>query len=144
MNKDYILMLEQDAGDRKISSEYFKIRNIPYEFISYSNEVIAFLSRKLIDREPLPKVIILSLHSVPQNGCFVLQEVKDSDHFKHIPIVILGENTDNDMIKKCYEYGANTFVNKPFTHVDTDSKINSFLNYWFAVAETVDTKVLPL
>lgn len=134
-------MLEPDAGDREISSEYFTTRNIPHQFLSYSNEVMSFLSRKLIEKDALPKVIVLSLHAVPQNGFFVLQEIKDSDHFKHIPVVILGENTDKEMIKKCYEQGANTFVNKPFSNEETSAKINSFLDYWFGVAEPVNNQV---
>jgi CheY-like chemotaxis protein len=135
MDKGYILMLEADVSDRELSREYFNSRNVKHEFLSYSNEVMAALTAKLISGSQLPRVIIVSLHSVPQNGLFVLQEIKDDDNFKHIPVVLLGENTEGPMIKRCYEFGANSFINKPFTGEQIDTKINSFLDYWFGVAE---------
>jgi len=129
-------MLEADAASRELSSGHFNARNVPHEFLSYSNEVMTFLHRKLIDNEALPRVIILKLQAAPQNGFYVLQEVKDNDHFKHIPVVIMGENTPPDMVKRCYEYGANTVVNKQVEGEQTESRINAFLDYWFGVAET--------
>jgi CheY-like chemotaxis protein len=135
MKNGYILMLEADAQDRELSSEYFKSRNISCEFLSYSNEVMTFLNRKLIEMQPLPKVIIVSLHAVPDTGLFVLQEIKHNDFFNHIPVVVLGESTHPDMIKRCYAEGANTFINKPFTSEETAKKINVFLDYWSEVAE---------
>ncbi|MGZ3900923.1 MAG: response regulator [Bacteroidia bacterium] len=135
MKNGYILMLEADAQDKELSTEYFKAREIACEFLSYSNEVMTFLNRKLIENQPLPAVIIVSLHAVPDTGFFVLQEVKVNDYFNHIPVVVLGENTNSEMIKRCYAAGANTFINKPFTNEETSKKINLFLDYWMNVAE---------
>jgi CheY-like chemotaxis protein len=141
MENGYILMLEADAQDRELSSEYFNARKIPHQFLSYSNEVMTFLNRKLIDNETLPKVIILSLHSAPDTGLFVLQEVKYNEYFNHIPVVILGENTLPEMVKRCYSEGANTFINKPFSGEEEAKKINLFLDYWFGVAELSGPKL---
>lgn len=137
-------MLEADAQDRELSSEYFKARSISCEFMSYSNEVMTFLNRKLIENLPLPKVIIVSLHSVPDTGLFVLQDVKHNDYFNHIPVVVLGENTTADMVKRCYAAGANTFINKPFSNEETSTKINLFLDYWLHVAELAHKNVAAL
>ncbi|MCE3226531.1 MAG: hypothetical protein K0S32_1082 [Bacteroidetes bacterium] len=142
MENGYILMLEADAQDRELSSEYFKARKISHDFLNYSNEVMTFLNRKLIDNQALPKVIILSLHSAPETGLFVLQEIKYSDYFNHIPVVILGENTHEEMVKRCYSEGANTFINKPFSGEEESKKINLFLDYWFGVAELSGPKMV--
>lgn len=142
MENGYILMLEADAQDRELSSEYFKARNISFEFAAYSNQVMTFLNSKLIENQPLPKVIILSLHAAPDTGFFVLQEIKQNEDFNHIPVVVLGENTHEEMVKRCYTAGANTFINKPFSNEETSLKINLFLDYWFEVAELGPVKKL--
>lgn len=143
MENGYILMLEADAQDQELSLEYFKARNISCDFVTYSNKVMEFLNSKLIENKPLPKVIILSLHAVPDTGFFVLQEIKHNDHFNHIPVVVLGENTHEEMVKRCYAAGANTFINKPFSNEETSLKINLFLDYWFEVAELGPVRLQP-
>jgi CheY-like chemotaxis protein len=133
--KEYILMLEGDLNDQEISNDYFREQNIRLEFLHTSREVLPFLLTRLQNNETLPRLILLSLHSVPDSGLEVLQQIKLHDAFRHIPVVVLGENTQPELIKSCYEHGANTFINKPFTNSQTEIKIKSFLHYWFDVAE---------
>jgi CheY-like chemotaxis protein len=140
--KGYILMLESDQHDRELSSNYFKERNIPIQFLQSSNEVLSFLDDRFNDFLPLPRLVLVSMKSIPENGLFVLQQIKTNDNYKHIPVVVLGENTQPDLIKMCYANGASTFINKPFTNTLTDIKIRAFIHYWFEVAEFADNKKL--
>lgn len=140
--KDYILMLESDPADREISNDYFREGNIPVQFLISSNEVMTFLQSRQDDYLPLPRIILLSMRSIPETGLTVLKQVKQHADFKHIPVIVLGENTQSDLIKMCYANGANTFINKPFTNDLTDIKIKSFIQYWFDVAEFSDNKKL--
>lgn len=133
-NKGYILMLESDEHDRELSRNYFDTHSISFKFLNLSNEVLPFLKEK--ERaNTLPALIILSMNSFPDNGLEVLTKVKAIDTLKHIPIIILGENTQHDLIKDCYAKGASTFINKPFTTQLTDISIRSFIHYWFEVAQ---------
>jgi CheY-like chemotaxis protein len=140
-NTGYVLMLESDLQDRELSGRYFVERNIPLEFLTSSNEVITFLNNKLASKSALPRIILLSMRSIPETGLHVLQQIKSDLNFKHIPVVVLGENTQSDLIKRCYEDGANTFINKPFTNELTDIKVKAFLHYWFDVAEFDNKKL---
>jgi CheY-like chemotaxis protein len=133
-NDNYILMLEGDSIDRELSKDYFAGR-INLQFLQSSTEVLSFLNVRLNNHLSLPKLIILSLHSVPDTGLEVLEQVKKHDGLKHIPVIVLGENTQPGLIRSCYENGANTFINKPFTDAQTEIKIKSFLHYWLDVAE---------
>ena len=134
-NTGYILMLESDTHDVEMSSEYFNALQIPAKFLTQSNEVFAFLTEAFANNEILPAIILLSMHSAPDNGLEVLKQIKSDKRFKHIPVIVLGEYTQPELVQKCYHEGANTFINKPFTNQLTDMKITSFLNYWFEVAE---------
>ena len=133
-NKGYILMLESDAHDRELSKNYFDAHAITVEFLKLSNEVLPFL-KGVSNADALPALLILSMNAFPDNGLEVLTKVKAVDSFKHIPIIMLGENTQPDLIKECYAKGACTFINKPFTTQLTDISIRSFIQYWFEVAQ---------
>ncbi|MEO6301709.1 MAG: response regulator, partial [Bacteroidia bacterium] len=130
----YILMLENDQHDRETSSNYFDPNQIRVEFLQFSNEVIPFLNDKEKSNS-LPALILLSMNSLPEIGLTVLNNIKAIEQFKHIPVIVLGENTQPELVKACYGAGASTFVNKPFTSQLTDISIRSFIQYWFEVAE---------
>src|SRR6187402_2071228 len=118
-DKGYILMLENDEHDRELSSVYFQSSEISYEFLKFSNEVVPFLKDQMRSNT-LPSIILLSMNSIPETGFTVLKDIKSIDPIKHIPVVVLGENTQADLIKQCYANGASTFINKPFTNALTD------------------------
>jgi CheY-like chemotaxis protein len=75
------------------------------------------------------------MYARPENGLKVLTSIKTNEAFQHLPVIILGENTQHELVAKCYAAGANTVINKPFTFELTNAKINSFIEYWFGVAE---------
>ncbi len=132
--KRYIVMLENDEHDKELSAGYFKASHIPCEFINFSNDVIPFLMPKQKSNH-LPDLILLSMNSLPHTGLSVLKELKAIEELKHIPVIILGENTQKELIRECYANGVSTFINKPFTDALTDRSIKSFIHYWFEVAQ---------
>ncbi len=127
-------MLEGDEHDRELSRNYFNNLEVQFELLKLSNEVIPFLKDKHTTGE-LPALILLTLNSVPDNGLDVLKQIKSVDAFKHIPVIILGEHTQEELIKECYANGASTFINKPFNISLTDLSIKTFVQYWFEVAQ---------
>ena len=127
-------MLERDEQDKELSAGYFNSHEIPFEFLRSSNEVIPFLQTKE-KTNLLPSVILLSMNSFPENGLTILKEIKTINSLKHIPIIILGENTEANLIKECYIYGVNTFINKPLTNSSTDFTVKNFIHYWFEIAQ---------
>lgn len=134
MAKGYILMLEGDEQDRELSKYYFNSHDIKFDFIRFSYEFIPFLKHKAQEGN-LPSVILLSMYSTPDTGLEILRELKAINEFKAIPVVVLGENTEIELIRECYALGASTFINKPLTAHSTDLTVKTFLRYWFEVAE---------
>lgn len=142
MNQPYILLLENDSHDRELTLEYFGKSevSIGIEFLTYSNEVVPYLK----NAETLPALILLRINAVPQTGLEVLKAIKANAGFKHIPVVILGENTQPNLVNECMAAGAASVINKPFTYALTDAKINAFIQYWFKVVELPSAKVEQL
>lgn len=131
-------MLEGDEQDRELSKDYFDAHKIRFDHLVLSSEVIPFLQHS----PQLPAIILLTMNSLPDNGLSVLKKIKANEHFKHIPVIILGEDTQPELIKDCYVAGASTFFNKPFSFKLTDDTIKTFIHYWFEVAQLPDHKTV--
>src|ERR1043165_25147 len=134
--KNYILMLEHDAHDREVTQKYFQQLepNVQIKFLTYSHEVLPFLEAAAL----LPAVVLLRINAIPGTGVEVLEQIKRNETFRHLPVVVLGENTTPNWIRRCYAACANTVINKPSTIELTDLKIEAFIRYWFTVAELSD------
>jgi CheY-like chemotaxis protein len=85
------------------------------------------------ESSPRPGVILLDLNLPGTDGREVLQEIKQHDQLRHIPVIVLTTSNDDRDVKACYQAGANSYVQKP---VDMDGFIRAIerLNgYWFEV-----------
>jgi CheY-like chemotaxis protein len=62
---------------------------------------------------PRPDLIILDLNLPRKDGREVLEEVKDDEALKFIPVVILTTSSEDADILRSYKVHANAFVTKP-------------------------------
>jgi len=84
-------------------------------------------------RSPRPGVILLDLNLPGTDGREVLQEIKNHEQLRQIPVIVLTTSTDDRDVAACYRAGANSYIQKP---VDIDGFIRAIerLNgYWFEV-----------
>jgi CheY-like chemotaxis protein len=84
-------------------------------------------------KAPRPGLILLDLNLPGTDGREVLQEIKRSDHFKKIPVVVLTTSTDRRDIDKCYDMGANSYIKKPVDLASFMNAIQRLKDYWFGV-----------
>lgn len=128
----YVLMLQTDADDKYITeSTLAEIgTTVPVQFLGSINELDSFIAA-----EGQPGVILINDQGAAHHGKKMVTQLKSHPAYGHIPVVILGEVTTEDYIRDCYKAGANTFITKPSTVAATKKKIQTFLEYWFDVAE---------
>jgi len=82
---------------------------------------------------PRPGVILLDLNLPGTDGRQVLNEIKNSERLRDIPVVVLTTSADERDITACYRAGANSYVQKP-VDIDGFMKAIERLNgYWFEV-----------
>lgn len=133
-----ILIVEDSDEDFFTTQRAFKKANLknPVFRCSSGDEALDFLYKRgdyASYDDTKPGIILLDLNLPGTDGRDVLEEVKKNDEFKTIPIVILTTSSDERDINKCYECGANSYVQKP---VDLDSfmdAIKRLKDYWFEV-----------
>ena len=111
MKIDRILILEDDAFQRRFLQLYLEAAGFEVEYAENGSEGLKILN------ESLPFDLIMSDLKMPvMNGMEFLIEVKKHEHLCNIPVVLLSK-IDNQKIKeKSESLGAYHFMEKPFTN----------------------------
>ena len=113
MDPLHILLVEDDPDDIDLLQAAMKKAQVPFQMatIMQGDSVFPYLST--LTR--LPDVIVLDLNLPRMHGKEVLQLLKTSTSFQHIPVAILTTSssaTDRDF---CQKAGAEVFLTKPTT-----------------------------
>jgi DNA-binding response OmpR family regulator len=75
----------------------------------------------------LPDLIISDLNTPKMGGLGLIAQVKASDFFKAIPIMILSGEDNSEMRIKCLDAGADDYVIKPFNPREVEARIRVIL-----------------
>ncbi len=133
-----ILHVEDSPDDVELTLEGLKEGGIPHNLTAVSDgvEALEFLSKQgqYVDA-PDPDIILLDLNLPRMDGREVLQEIKNDERLKHIPVVVLTTSQAEQDILKSYRLHANCYITKP---VDLDkffSVINTLENFWLNVVK---------
>ena len=132
-----ILMLEHDEDDRYITQSVFDENNynINLQFVTNSHDLTAFLEDCVSKRSQLPALILLNYHAHPLTAKEIIMKMRADTRFQHIPLVVLSGTVHPDVVKECYQEGANSFIKKPSSEKATTTKISNFIKYWFETVE---------
>jgi DNA-binding response OmpR family regulator len=120
-NQTKILVVEDDPYMQIILKEFLS-STYEVEISSTGMEAIAFLQNVNIPD------LILSDYNTPQlTGLDLIDQVKASDFFKNIPIIILSGEESSEKRIKCLDRGADDFIVKPFNPAELASRIKVVL-----------------
>jgi DNA-binding response OmpR family regulator len=116
-----ILVVEDDVYMQTILNEYL---NSIFEVVICQNgiEGLSFLQDGNI-----PDLVISDLNVPKLNGLELIAQIKASDFFKSIPIMILSGEESSEMRIKCLDAGADDYVVKPFNPRELDARIRVIL-----------------
>ena len=111
-----VLLVEDDPGDVLMTREAFEEHRIGNRLnvVPDGVEALAYLRRE----EPYPDavrpdLILLDLNLPRRDGREVLQEIKNDDSLRHIPVVVLTTSQLDEDILRSYQLHANAYVTKP-------------------------------
>ena len=96
-------------------------------------EAMALLTGTGERRIPLPDLILLDTNLPRKDGREVLDEIKQDDRLRHIPVVILTTSQARMDVMRSYHLRANAFITKP---VDVDQffrVIKRIEQFWLEV-----------
>jgi chemotaxis family two-component system response regulator Rcp1 len=133
-----ILLVEDNPGDARLTREALrdaKVRN-NLHVVPDGVEALAFLQRQGKHAAvPKPDLILLDLNLPKKDGREVLEEIKQNDEFRHIPVVILTTSQAEKDIIESYRLRANAFVTKPVDLEQFLKVVRSIEHFWLEIVK---------
>ena len=80
-----------------------------------------------------PELILLDLNLPGTDGREVLTMIKNSQHLKTIPVVVLSTSANPQDIKTSYQFGVNSYMLKPMNITELSHSVKTLIDYWFTV-----------
>jgi len=131
-----ILIIEDNDDDVLMIKRGFKKANTQNKIHRVTNgkEAIQYLLSD--DNLEDTQLILLDLNMEIMNGFDFLKKRMTIPELKLIPAVVLTSSTRNEDIKKAYELGANSYVEKELEPKKFIEAILSIENFWIKFSKT--------
>ena len=140
-----IVMVEDDEGHARLIEKNIRRAGVTNEIIGFENgtKAVEFLfgadgTGKVNRGNAL--LIMLDLNLPDMSGVDILKRVKENEHLKRTPVVVLTTTDDEREIKRCYDLGANVYITKPVNYESFANAIRQ-LGLFFSVIQVPATDV---
>ncbi len=117
-----ILIVEDDGDGREVLIRI--VESLGYRAVGFGSaqEALEGIKDQNID------LALIDIMMPGMNGYDLLKELRESDRFKELPIVMVtAKDEDNEMFEG-YKYGADYYIPKPFTSKQIEWGIKTFLD----------------
>jgi DNA-binding response OmpR family regulator len=108
-----IFLIEDDTDDIELLQDALNRHSITYDMHSVKDGGEALEYIRIVSEAP--DIIILDMNLPKVHGRDIIPVIKSSDHFKHVPLLILTTSSSTDDIDYAYKNGANKYLQKPAT-----------------------------
>ncbi len=133
-----ILLVEDNPGDARLAVEALKdskIHNNLYH-VKDGVEAMRFLRRRgEYAGVPVPDLILLDLNLPRKDGREVLEEIKEDDELKLVPVVVLTTSEAERDLVRSYDLHANAYVVKPLDLDRFIEVVQAIEDFWFAIVK---------
>jgi chemotaxis family two-component system response regulator Rcp1 len=131
-----ILLVEDNPADVRLTREALKeakVRN-DIQVAPDGEQAMDILHKagKFHDAKR-PDVILLDLNLPRKSGLEVLQEIKEDDELKRIPVVVITSSKAEQDIVRSYNLHANCFVTKPVDLNQFLEVVRSVEDFWLSI-----------
>ena len=128
-NKKFrILLVEDNPADISLTKEALNRNEIVNEIYVVHNGVEAL---NFLEKKHRPDLIFLDLNLPKMTGLEVLEEIKEHEKYKRIPVIILTISNNEEDLIKAYDLHANCYVNKPLEINEFYTIMSSIVDFFF-------------
>jgi CheY-like chemotaxis protein len=130
-----ILLVEDNPTDAELVLRVLRKSNLANNVVWVKDGEVAldFLFRRgnyAARSSSMPRVVFLDLRLPKVDGLNVLQQMRDNDHTRTIPVVVLTSSKEESDIAASYQLGANSFVSKPVAFDEFNNTVAELGRYW--------------
>ena len=138
-----VLLVDDDPEDVELTMEVLEMAKMKLNVQVKSDgvETMEYLDRCLNDQpDNLPDLVLLDLNMPRMNGHEVLQEMKQHEKLKRIPVVVLTTSSSETDIQQSYSNGVSCFVTKPVGLEAFQKVVEAVNTFWFTVVKFPEKK----
>jgi CheY-like chemotaxis protein len=131
-----ILLVEDNPGDVRLTQETFKESKIlnTMHVVRDGVEAMAFLRQEGEYADaPRPDLILLDLNLPRKDGREVLEEIKDDDQLRRIPVVVLTISYAEEDILRAYNLHGNCYITKPIDLDQFIKVVRGIEDFWLTI-----------
>ncbi|WP_143960959.1 response regulator [Litoribacter populi] len=138
MNAIKILLIEDNEGDILLTLEAFEEGKIfnTIEVIRDGESAIDYLEKRNDHiRASRPDLILLDVNLPKKNGHEVLKYVKQTEHLKSIPVIMLTTSSSQSDINSAYSNYANCYITKPVEVEEFIEAVSKIEDFWINIVQ---------
>lgn len=129
-----ILIADDDTDDVQLTKDCFIQNSLPIHINDVGDgQILMDHLKGIIDvskSKELPQLILLDINMPRKSGFEVLQELKQDDALRKIPVVIFSTSHTSKDVELAYELGASCFVSKPNSFEEWCDKMGKLGRFW--------------
>lgn len=139
-----ILLVEDNVNDAEMTMRALKKARIANNVLHLKNgaEALDFIFGRNKyegrDTDNKPRLILLDLKMPKVDGIEVLQQLKNSELAKVIPVVVLTSSSEHPDIEECYKLGVNSYIVKPVGFENFTQAITELGFYWMLLNKSIE------
>ncbi|MBS9524540.1 response regulator [Litoribacter ruber] len=138
MNPIKILLIEDNEGDILLTLEAFEEGKIfnTIQVIRDGESAIDYLEKRNdFVRASRPDLILLDVNLPKKNGHEVLKYIKQTEHLKSIPVIMLTTSSSQVDIDSAYKNYANCYITKPVEVSDFIEAVGKIEDFWINIVQ---------
>lgn len=130
-----ILLVEDNPTDAELCIRSLKKQHLANRLIWVKDgaEALDVLFRRGAhagDADAAPKLVLLDLRLPKVDGVDVLRALKADSVLKLVPVVVLTSSKEDRDIRRCWELGVNSYVQKPVQFDEFARVVAALGMYW--------------
>lgn len=138
-----ILLVEDSPADAEMSIDALREAKLanPVVHVEDGVEALDFLLRRgqFADRAgELPVVVLLDIKMPRMDGLEVLRRMREDEHLKRIPVVILSSSREESDLARSWDLGVNAYVVKPVDVAQFFDAVRTLGQFWAVLNEAPD------
>ena len=128
----HILLVEDNPGDVRLTTLALRAMRIPIQVSTTRDgeEALAFMRQDApYGSVDPPDLVLLDLNMPKKNGFASLQELKEDERLKDIPVIIYSTSNNDHEKRKCINFGALEYLVKPISVDEGDRMVKRFMQF---------------